>query len=78
MNGNIDVISGNLRQKQSMSGKLSSPVQRSTPGDYNPLRNHPHIEGNELIGDKTFIELGLFPISNQEIDDIFDEYIYGG
>lgn len=78
MNGNTDVISGELRQKKSMSGRLSSPTQRSAPGDYNPLRNHPHIESNELIGDKTFIELGLLPISDQEIDDIFDEYFYGG
>ena len=42
--------------------------------DYNPLMNHPMIEGNELIGDKTYSELGLDDITPQEIDEI----IFGG
>ena len=40
--------------------------------DYNPLFNHPHIEGNELIGDKTYEELGLNSLSFMEIEDIID------
>lgn len=46
--------------------------------NYNKLINHPKIEGNTVIGDKTFVELGLLEITPQEIDDIFDELIYGG
>ena len=46
--------------------------------DYNKLINHPMIEGNTVVGDKTFYELGLLDITPQDIDDIFDELIYGG
>ena len=53
-----------------------------TPGDgtknYNELYNRPKIEGNTLEGDKTFIQLGLNEITPQEIDDMFDEMIFGG
>lgn len=41
--------------------------------DYEKLVNKPKIEGNELIGDKTYPQLGLEEITNQEIDDV----IYG-
>lgn len=42
--------------------------------NYEDLYNKPKIEGNTLIGDKTFTELGLNYITEQDIDDI----IYGG
>ena len=45
---------------------------------YPSLTDKPAIEGNVLIGDKTFKQLGLGEITPQEIDDIFDELIYGG
>ena len=39
-----------------------------TATDYEILRNHPHINGVELIGDKTGEELGLLDeIENTEI-----------
>lgn len=46
--------------------------------NYNHLYNKPMIEGNVLEGDKTFIQLGLLEITPQDIDDIFDDFIYGG
>lgn len=53
-------------------------LQRTSTSDYNDLLNLPSIEGNVLKGDKTFIQLGLNEITPQEIDDMFDELIYGG
>ena len=42
--------------------------------NYNALINHPRIEGHELIGNKSFPELGLRNITQQDIDEI----IFGG
>lgn len=42
----------------------------TTPYDYETLRNKPKIEGNELIGDQTFDELGLSPIPDEEIEPL--------
>ena len=39
--------------------------------DYQELINKPKIESNTLIGDKTFDELGLSPISEEELNEIF-------
>lgn len=36
--------------------------------DYNVLRNHPSINSVELIGNKTFEELGLSELSNTELE----------
>lgn len=36
--------------------------------DYEELRNKPRIEGMELIGDKTFEELNLQSLTNQELE----------
>ena len=38
--------------------------------DYEDLLNKPQIESNTLIGDKTFSDLDLTPLTNHEIDDI--------
>ena len=40
--------------------------------DYNPLINHPHINDRELIGNKSFEDLGLKPITSAQIDALFD------
>ena len=42
--------------------------------NYNSLTNLPKIEGHTLMGDKSFLELGLGDITQQDIDDI----IFGG
>ena len=40
--------------------------------DYDILINKPSIEGNVLIGDKTYDELGLNSLSFSEIEDIIN------
>lgn len=38
--------------------------------DYTVLRNKPSIEGVTLNGNKTFVQLGLIPLTNAEIDTL--------
>lgn len=64
-------------EDQSMKSKFGE-VQRVSTDDYEKLYNKPQIEGNTLIGDKSFVDLGLGEITPQDIDDLFDEMIYGG
>ena len=53
-------------------------VYKVPVGTYADLPDKPMIEGNVLIGDKTYKQLGLDEITPQEIDELFDELIYGG
>lgn len=49
--------------------------------DYEALQNHPLINGVELIGDKSFEDLGREDIANNRIKQIIDEQyelIFGG
>ncbi len=41
--------------------------------DYNKIRNKPQIESNVLIGNKTFAELDLTDITDEEIDDLISD-----
>lgn len=70
----VGEVTGQLQETQTLDGDLTLPTERIVPGDYPPLRNKPMIEGNVLIGDKTYGELGLNEITPQEIDEI----IFGG
>lgn len=45
---------------------------RSGTGDYNDLINKPSINSVELVGDKTFEDLGDSPLTNVEIQEIFN------
>ena len=38
--------------------------------DYDELQNKPSIEGVELIGDKSFEELNLQPLTNSELENM--------
>lgn len=60
-------ISGNVSGVGNVRGSLS---QQMAPTDYERLQNKPSIEGNVLIGDKTFKQLGLDTLSVQEIEKI--------
>lgn len=82
-NGSIDMIDGKLNGTMTPQGTLTGNLtvpKGTTPKkriDYNndeDIFNRPQIEGTELIGDKTFEELGLSPVTEQEIDKI----IFGG
>lgn len=39
-------------------------------GDYERLKNKPTIEDGIVEGTKTFLEYGLTPLSNMEIEDL--------
>lgn len=41
-------------------------------GSYEPLTDKPKIEGVELIGNRTFAELGLVELTNEQIMDIWN------
>lgn len=45
--------------------------------DYEALSNKPMIEGVELIKDKSFTDLGLTEVSNQEILEIAKKILGG-
>lgn len=42
----------------------------STTSDYNALTNKPQIENVELVGDKSFSDLGLANISNKRLEQL--------
>ena len=48
-------------------------AQKVYENDYNKLINKPQIEGNTLEGDETFDELGMTPLSSQELADMWGE-----
>lgn len=73
----VSKFNASFRESNNMNARFGD-VQVVETGNYDPLINKPRIEGNELIGDKTFLQLGLLEITPQEIDDMFDELIYGG
>lgn len=101
MNGGIinrDTISGGvIEKKRTIVGGVVEPTKQIEGGvisrnqgggnDYNPLRNHPQINGEELIGNKTsddlhikqeytYSEVGAVGAENQiameEIDRLFN------
>ena len=62
-------ISGHLSSKtQTLKGNLSSGGTK----DYNQLSNKPQINGVELLGDKSFPDLGMRNITSGEILDILN------
>lgn len=63
--GNGPVIRGSM--------KVGGTGSSSGTSDYNKLKNKPSIEHVELIGDKSFAELGLENMDNMEILSIFNE-----
>lgn len=43
--------------------------------DYNKLKNHPQINDIELIGNRTFEDLGADSLTNLEIDAIINSVV---
>lgn len=82
MSGIIPVVplSGGISSPQELSGSLRTiePLRGTISNDlihksYNDLVDKPSINAVTLQGDKSFEELGLSDISNQEIDRIIDQ-----
>lgn len=65
-------LSGALEQDQLVSGALSIPASRTVAPRYADLPDKPSINEVELIGNKTFEDLGDKPLSNFEIKAIHD------
>lgn len=52
-------IDGKMKTSSAVKGGLDNEVKDRIVKDYNPLRNHPSIEGEELIGDKPLEAFGI-------------------
>lgn len=72
---NLDVDIGATEIDTDVSAGAATLETELTPGvvetvtrDYEKLTNKPSIEGVTLIKDKTFKQLGLEPMTPQEID----------
>lgn len=75
-NGNLSVdlntndnLSVDLNSESTMSLNLTVPRIVGGTGNYEKLKNKPQIESVELIGNKTFPELG---ISSIDADDLIE------
>lgn len=66
-------ISGKIMSSRAISGTINYGDGHGGTSDYEKLINKPKIEGVELIGDKTFNELGLEECSNEDILAMFQE-----
>jgi len=65
-------ISGSLTPRGNVSGSVGR-AEKVYENDYNNLNNKPQIEGNTLENNKTFDELGMTPLSAQELADMWGE-----
>lgn len=52
------------------SANVVNKIQVTNTSDYDLLKNKPQIESVELIGNKSFNDLGLSHISNMQIEQI--------
>lgn len=52
------------------SANVVNKVRVTNTSDYDLLKNKPQIESVELIGNKSFNDLGLSHISNMQIEQI--------
>lgn len=67
-------LTGTLSPKASLSGSLTIPsISVYGEKDYEKLFNHPQIESNVLIGNKTFEELGLSELSGDDLINILSD-----
>lgn len=64
------VIDGDMNLLNMIDGEAEKITKVNPASDYNALYNKPRIEGNELVGDKTYEQLGLDDITAQAIDEI--------
>lgn len=78
LNGKV-TISGGVNASATVSPGVKSSasvgtiVMRDGTNDYERLVHKPSIEGHELVGDSTLMQIGVATLTEQEIDRI----IYG-
>lgn len=70
--GFLDDLGGSINGELNGDSEWDVGGQLVTPTvvSYEELINKPKIEGNVLLGDKTFEELSLLRLTNQEIENI--------
>ncbi len=62
----------NLTPKSNMEIRIAVPKNISSSLDYERLRNKPQIESVELLGNKSFDELGLIPLDADDLIEILN------
>ena len=67
--GNMEL---DLTPKSNMEIRISVPKNVSSSLDYERLRNKPQIESVELLGNKSFDELGLIPLDADDLIEILN------
>lgn len=74
LKGTVEIagtIKGSLSPTREIKGSLTIPRGDGGNIDYEKrIINKPSIEGHELIGDKSFKQLGMDTLSVQEIEKI--------
>lgn len=73
LKGTVEIagtIKGSLSPTREIKGSLTIPKSTGGTNNYEELINKPSIEGHELIGDKSFKQLGMDTLSVQEIEKI--------
>ena len=63
----FESLVGQIHTDESLRGLMNMPQGGGTT-DYELLRNKPQIEGVTLIGNKTFEELTLVSLTNEELE----------
>lgn len=58
-------------EEEELNIKLKNDVVGTGTSNYEELKNKPKINEIELIGNKSFEDLGLIPMSNTEIENLF-------
>ena len=77
LSGDLSFGDGSLEGSLSFGGGLGGSMDVGgvtvvCNDDYEALRNKPSINSVELVGDKSFEDLGDSPLTNLEIQEIFD------
>ncbi|MGN0606186.1 MAG: hypothetical protein ACI4JM_06665 [Oscillospiraceae bacterium] len=64
-------ISGNISDNGCVSGNIR--CISSAGNDYNNLKNKPTINNFIIAGDMSLEDIGIYPMSDDEIDSVIDE-----
>lgn len=71
LSGNKITVSPKLsRSSIKTAAEIVNKTVVTNTSDYNALQNKPQIESVELIGDKSFSDLGLSNISNMRLEQL--------
>ena len=74
-------LTGDLSNRRSLNGSVREGVRWRGTDDYRQLQNLPTLNGEEIIGDKSFEDYGEQTITNTELQNIINtqyNLIFGG